>query len=207
MQRIVRAMNSTSQAEDGGHVSPTQETIDGPELLSANIQSQFHISKMVERMVDSRLIAYTDRYALAPIYQSAYRCNHSTETALVKLYNDMIHVFDRGEVGALVLLDISAAFDIVDHRIMADVLNRRFDIRGDALAWFVSYFDNRTHGCRWSPSAATHHWHPRFRPGSHRVWFGAKVICHFEFQRVMYHLFADDMQGHVSTKPRNARLI
>src|SRR6218665_4152170 len=90
------------------------------------------ISKVVKRMVDSRLIAYTDRYALTPIYQSAYRHNHSTETALVRLNNDMIHVVDRGEVGALVLLDISAAFDTVDHRIMANVLHRRFDIRGDA---------------------------------------------------------------------------
>ena len=57
VQRIVRAMHSTSQAEDGGHASLTQEIIDGPdrpELLSANIS---FISKMVERMVDSRLIA------------------------------------------------------------------------------------------------------------------------------------------------------
>src|SRR6218665_1035314 len=46
------------------------------------------ISKMIERMVDSRLIAYTDRYALTPIYQSAYRRNHSTETALVRIYNN-----------------------------------------------------------------------------------------------------------------------
>src|SRR6218665_2125839 len=140
-------MHSTRQAEDGGHASPTQEAIHGPdrpELLSANIQSQFHIEDGIERMVDSKLIAYTDRYALIPIYQSAYRRNHSTETALVRLYNDMIQVVDRGEVGALVLLDISAAFDTVDHRIMADVLHRRFDIRGDALAWFVSYFDDRT---------------------------------------------------------------
>src|SRR6218665_1572371 len=71
------------------------------------------ILKKVERIFDSRLIAYTDRYALTPIY----RRNHSTETALVRPYNDMIHVVDRGEVGALVLLDISAAFDTVDHRI------------------------------------------------------------------------------------------
>src|SRR6218665_3839342 len=80
------------------------------------ISNLSYISRMAERMVDSRLIAYTDRYALTPIYQSAYRRSHSTETALVSLYNDMIHVVDRGEVGALVLLDISAAFDTVDHR-------------------------------------------------------------------------------------------
>src|SRR6218665_898371 len=69
---------------------------------------------------------------------------------------------------------------------------------------------------RWSPSAATHHWHPCYRPGSHRVrcWGQGHMSSTqrmrkeiFKFQRVMYHLFADDMQGHVSAKPRNARLI
>ena len=56
----------------------------------------------------------------------------------------MILVVDRGEVGRLVLLDISAAFDTVDHRIMANVLHRHFDVRGNALAWFASYFDDTT---------------------------------------------------------------
>ena len=69
--------------------------------------------------------------------------NYSTETALVRLYNDMIHFVDRGEMGALALLD--AAFYTVDHRFMADVLHRLFDVRGDALAWFVYCFDERTH--------------------------------------------------------------
>ena len=60
---------------------------------------------------------------------------------VVRLYNDMIQVIDSGQVGALVLLDMSAAFDTVDHQIMSDVLHYRFDIRDDALTWFHSYFD------------------------------------------------------------------
>ena len=73
---------------------------------------------MVERVVDSGLIAYSDSNNLTPDFQSAYRRNHSTETALMGLYNDMIRVIDSGQVGALVLLDMSAAFDTVDHQIM-----------------------------------------------------------------------------------------
>ena len=49
-----------------------------------------------------------------------------------------------GQVGALVLLDMSAAFDTVDHQIMSDVLHYCFDIRDDALTWFHSYFDERS---------------------------------------------------------------
>ena len=94
---------------------------------------------MVERVVDSRLIAYCDNNDLIPGYQSAYRRHHSTETALVRLYNDMVHVIDNGQVGALVLLDMSAAFDTVDHQIMIDVLQHRFDIRDDALTWFRTF--------------------------------------------------------------------
>ena len=79
-----------------------------------------------------------------PVYQSAYRAKHSTETALVHLYNDMILTIDRGEVGALVLLDMSDAFDNSDHSIMLDVLHRRFGIQDAALDWFTSYFVDRS---------------------------------------------------------------
>ena len=68
---------------------------------------------------------------------SAYRAQHSTETALVHLYNDMMTTVDRGEVGALVLLDMSAAFDTIDHRIMLDVLQQRFDVQDAALDRFA----------------------------------------------------------------------
>ena len=56
----------------------------------------------------------------------------------------MILTVDSGEVGALVLLDMSAAFDTIDHGIMLDVLRRRFGIQDAALDWFASYFVDRT---------------------------------------------------------------
>ena len=57
-----------------------------------------------------------NRHHLLPVFQSAYRPNHSTETALARIMNDMILVVDDGRVGALTLLDLSAAFDTVDRK-------------------------------------------------------------------------------------------
>ena len=165
------------------------------------------VSKMVERVVDSRLVAYCDNNDLIPGYQSAYRRHHSTETALVRLYNDMVHVIDNGQVGALMLLDMSAAFDTVDHQIMIDVLQHRFDIRDDALTWFRSYFNDRTQvvsvGSDTSGTVLLSTGVPQgsvLGPRSF-VCYAEDVQDIFVQQEVKHHLFADDMQGHQSSDP------
>ena len=66
------------------------------------------------------------RHHLLPVFQSAYRPHHSTETALARIMNDMILVVDDGRVGALTLLDLSAAFDTVDHSVLTNVMRKRF---------------------------------------------------------------------------------
>jgi len=159
------------------------------------------LSKTIERLVDARFVAYADKNLLFPVYQSAYRTQHSTETALVHLYNDMVATVDRGEVGALVLLDMSAAFDTIDHGIMLDVLRRRFDIRDAALDWFASYFDDRTQvvvaGMQSSSVSQLRVGTPQgsvLGPRSF-VAYAEDVTEVFQQHHVPYHLFADDMQG------------
>ena len=65
--------------------------------------------------------------------QSAYRALHSTETALIKVYSDLINAIDNGNMVALVLLDLSAAFDTIDHRILLNRLKHCFGIEGTPL--------------------------------------------------------------------------
>ena len=60
------------------------------------------------------------------------------------MHNDIVREIDAGDVSALVLLDLSAAFDTVDHGVLLDVLNLRFGIENRVLAWFRSYLSNRT---------------------------------------------------------------
>lgn len=102
------------------------------------------ISKLVERVAADQIQSYLNEHDLFPTLQSAYRQHHSTETALLKVKNDILMNIEDQCVTLLVLLDLSAAFDTVDHRILLDRLQFDFGISGSALNWFESYFSNRT---------------------------------------------------------------
>ena len=78
-----------------------------------------------------------------PGYQSAYRKNFSCETALIKIINDCLWSMDN-QITAIVAIDLSAAFDTVDHQILINVLNKRFNIKDVALEWFSNYLSSRS---------------------------------------------------------------
>jgi len=76
--------------------------------------------------------------------QSAYRRFHSTETAVTKVFSDLLVTADSGQMSALCLLDLTAAFDTVDHDLLLLRLERQFGLRGIVLAWLRSYLSGRT---------------------------------------------------------------
>ena len=75
--------------------------------------------------------------------QSAYRDKHSTETDLIKVQNDILSALDAGSSAILLMLDLSAAFDTIDHDILLSRLCNVYGITGDALDWFRSYLTGR----------------------------------------------------------------
>lgn len=75
------------------------------------------VAKIVEKVVALQLIAYIDTNDLDEKFQSAYKKNHSTETALIRVHNDIVMTIDSQKTVILLLLDLSAAFDTVDHGI------------------------------------------------------------------------------------------
>jgi len=76
------------------------------------------LSKVVEKVVDGRLWEHIMRHRQLPVRQSAYGPFHSTKATVISIHSDMMGVVDQDHIGALVLLDLSAAFDTVDHSIL-----------------------------------------------------------------------------------------
>ena len=81
---------------------------------------------------------------LYPVLQSAYRWQHSTESALLRVVDDTLHNMNRQHVTVLVLLNLSSAFDTVDHNIMIRPLEMSFGITGTALQWLRSYLSGHS---------------------------------------------------------------
>ena len=102
------------------------------------------LSKICEMVVASRLNSHINSSHISNDYQSAYRKFHSTETALLKIHNDILSLIDDGRVTALTLLDLSAAFDTIDHTILLRRLDDWFGVSGKALDWFKSYMTGRS---------------------------------------------------------------
>ena len=92
----------------------------------------------------NRFSVHAGLFKLLPARQSAYRWFHSTETAVAIVHNDIVHETDAGQITALVLLDLSAAFDTVDHGVLLDVLSSRFGVMDRVLQWFKSYLTGQT---------------------------------------------------------------
>ena len=102
------------------------------------------MSKVVERAVATRFNAYFDANDLLPRNQSAYRKKHSTETAMLRVWSDILTAADTRQVTLLGLLDLSAAFDCVDHDLLLHRLQLSFGLTGVVLEWIRSFLTDCT---------------------------------------------------------------
>lgn len=102
------------------------------------------MSKILEKIVADRLLKHMETNDLHEKMQSAYKKLHSTETALIRVQNDILTNLDHKCGVILVLLDLSAAFDTIDHITLFHQLQHRLGISDTALNWFRSYLSDRT---------------------------------------------------------------
>ena len=101
------------------------------------------ISKVIEKVVSGRLNEHLIKNSMFDPLQSAYKDKHYTETALIKVQNDILSALDAGSSAILLMLDLSAAFDTIDHDILLSRLCNVYGITDNALDWFRSYLTGR----------------------------------------------------------------
>ena len=103
-----------------------------------------YLGKLAKWFVSQQLTRYAELTDMMEPFQSAYRQGFSTETALLWVKTDILDAIDKKEVTRLVMLDLSAAFDTVNHKLLINCLMYCFGITGTILQWISSYLTNRS---------------------------------------------------------------
>jgi hypothetical protein len=167
------------------------------------------VSKVLEKHVDKHLSDFAEMNNLTETFQSAYSPFHSTETALLRVQSDLLMSVDTTGAAVLVLLDLSAAFDTIDHNILLDRLNVTFGIKDRALDWIRSYLTDRCQRVTIQDHKSTPQYLLYGVPqGS--VW-GPKAFTKYSIEigniakkhGLLYHCYADDTQLYAAFHPRD----
>lgn len=170
------------------------------------------LGKTLERVVISQLNLFLQKHNICETHQSAYRAFHSTESAILKVQNDILQGMDNKKISLLVLLDLSAAFDTVDHQTFLSRLKHHVGIDGIALKWFESYLSGRRQSVCINDSISDEvqleYGLPQgsvIGPSSFSIYTLplGEILRKHDLQ---YHCYADDTQIYESVEPVQAKV-
>ena len=165
-------------------------------------------SKIIEKTVTAQLESHLESNDMNDSYQSAYRPKHGTETALLKVKNDITNAMDDQKVTILVMLDLSSAFDTIDYTIMLDRLTKDFNITDTALTWISSYLQDRTYRVLICGTESKEHTMFYGIPQGSVMGPGLFTKYTYPIGKIIqehglkYHIYADDTQIYISFNPR-----
>ena len=114
-----------------------------PEIFNHFRPSLTYLSKLIEKVVATRLFDQMTTNGLHECLQTSYKKYHSTETALTCIHGDILRAVDEKQCVILLLLDLSAAFDTIDHDMLLSRLWKYIGLCDTALNWFRSYLSQR----------------------------------------------------------------
>ena len=103
-----------------------------------------YVGKLIERAACDQIVKFASQTGNIERNQSAYRVGHSTESVLLRVKSDLPYAMDNQEVTCLVLLDLSVAFDTVDHDLLLNILHFRYGFDITILNWISSYLRSIT---------------------------------------------------------------
>ena len=164
------------------------------------------ISKVIERLALARFLPHVAASGNFSPLQSAYRKHHSTETALLKILGNLYRIIDEKKTAVLIGLDLSAAFDTIDHNILMERLHSVFGVSDVALKWIGTYLQGRSQYIKFageqSPTSPVEVGMPQgsvLGPFLFSVYVSpiVNVITSFGVQ---HHQYADDTQLYMAVK-------
>ena len=166
-----------------------------------------YLSKIVEKVVCTQITSFAAQTKNTEDLQSAYHEDHSTETALLKVKTDLLTALDNQEISCLILFDLSAAFDMVSHKLLLNRLKYCFGFGSKVLEWIEDYLCDRVQQVKIddkvSDSVKLEHGVPQgsvLGPILFTLYTSPLGnIC--KKCGVDYHCYADDMQNYLSFTP------
>jgi len=164
------------------------------------------LSKLIERSVSVQLTNHLERYDLLSNFQSSYRSLYSTETAILRINNDLIEFMSQKKCVLLIMLDLSAAFDTVNHQILLNDLIS-IGINGTELSWFKSYLSERKQAICFN-NKMSKLYDIKYGVPQGSVLGPLLFLIYtrtlkdiFDSNDVKYHLYADDTQFYIPFNP------
>ena len=172
-----------------------------------SVSNHCFIAKILKKLVLSQVSSYLNSHNVYNIFQSAYRPSPSTETALLKVVDDLFLSLNKDNISVLALLDFSSAFDTIDHSILVHCLHTDFGFTDTVLQWFSSYLTDRTHYVSLSNNCSA------FAPVHSDVPLGSvlgpilftmyikPLSAIIDSHSIIHHSFADALQLQMSAPP------